>query len=292
MLISIIIPTFNRAATLEASLLSVLSQTYSNIEVLVVDDASTDQTINILGEINDRRLKIIRLSENSGAPNARNIGIENASGVYIAFHDSDDVWLPNKLQEQIKILKTGFSAVFCSYLRVKSNQVSIIPKLLCDQTIGLDDLLIASLIGTPTLIVERSLLERYKLRFDTNLPRFQDWDFAIKLSRYTNIGYQAKPLVVANVSEGSISLNSNNKFKALVSIYKKNAVDISNNVKLFLKWKVRIHRSIIDTKNPHQSAKYYIKEVKNIGIIEKKFLLFYTFFLEQLSFRSNVFDVD
>lgn len=289
MLISIIVPTFNRATTLEVSLWSVLSQTHSDIEVIVVDDASTDHTNMILSEIKDNRLKIIRLSENSGAPNARNIGIENASGDYIAFHDSDDVWLPNKLQEQIKFLKTGIRAVFCPYLRIKSNQVSIIPNLLCDQMIKLDDLLMASLIGTPTLIVERALIEQNKLRFDTNLPRFQDWDFVIQISRLTNIGYQAKPLVVANVSEDSISLNSNNKIRALVRIYVKNKDDIRRNFKLSLKWKLRIHRNIIYTKSPRQCAEYYINEVDNIYIIEKNFLLFFTFLLEQLLLLKRYF---
>lgn len=287
MLISIIIPTFNRASTLKASLMSVLSQTYSDIEVIVVDDASTDHTTAILSDIDDVRLKIIRLPQNSGAPNARNIGIKNASGEYLAFHDSDDVWLPHKLEEQIEFLGKGFRAVFCPYLRVQHHEVSIIPDLLRDQTIVLDDLLAASLVGTPTLVVERNLIEKNRLLFDNKLPRFQDWDFVIKISRFANIGYQAKPLVVVNVSDNSISQNSDNKFRALLNIYNYNYDDINKRSQLRLKWKIRILKSLTYTNFPYQNAKYYITETKNIYKIEKFFILFYTYFYEKLLLAKN-----
>lgn len=269
MLISVVVPTFNRAKSLEASLSSVLAQTFRDIEVIVVDDASTDETAVILSKISDVRLKVITLTENCGAPNARNIGIRNAGGKYIAFHDSDDVWLPNKLYEQIGLLETGFKAVFCPYLRLKNHDVSLIPDLTCGTQVDLKDLLMKSLVGTPTLIIERSLLEKNKLLFDTSLPRFQDWDFVISVARIVNIGYLNNPLVIAHVSSDSISSNSASKVKALVHIYNKNINEIRQDNYLSWKWKLRLIKSIMYSGTPRKDAKYYRTEVKKISVSEK-----------------------
>lgn len=97
-MISVIIPVYNRENTIRRSVLSVLNQSVSNIEVLVVDDCSNDNTINILKKLKDSRLKIIELEKNRGANFARNIGIDLAIGDYISFQDSDDFWLPTKLE--------------------------------------------------------------------------------------------------------------------------------------------------------------------------------------------------
>ena len=97
-LVSVIIPTYNRRNTILASVNSVLNQTFKNIELIVVDDCSTDDTISILEQINDKRLKIIRHSKNKGQNAARNTGIKASTGEYIAHHDSDDIWRLNKLK--------------------------------------------------------------------------------------------------------------------------------------------------------------------------------------------------
>lgn len=101
-LVSVIIPTYNRARFCKAAVESVLSQTYENVEVIIVDDGSTDNTEKIISGLN-RRLKYIRQS-NAGVSTARNTGLQAATGEYIAFLDSDDVWLPWKLEAQLKVL--------------------------------------------------------------------------------------------------------------------------------------------------------------------------------------------
>ena len=96
--VSVIIPLYNKAHTIERTLRSVFSQTYTNFEVIIIDDGSTDGSTNIIKEeFKDERLKII-VQQNKGVSYARNVGIENAKGDYIAFLDADDEWLPYYLQ--------------------------------------------------------------------------------------------------------------------------------------------------------------------------------------------------
>ena len=100
--ISVIIPTYNRGNLIGDSIKSVLNQTYENLEVIVVDDGSTDNTKEEIDKIEDERVKYIKLMKNSGGSNARNIGIQNANGKYISFQDSDDIYYPKKLEIQYK----------------------------------------------------------------------------------------------------------------------------------------------------------------------------------------------
>ncbi len=100
--ISVIIPTYNRGKIIGNSIKSVLNQTFKNLEIIVVDDGSKDNTKEIVDEFKDERVRYIKLNNNTGAANARNIGIKNAIGQYISFQDSDDIFYPDKLERQLK----------------------------------------------------------------------------------------------------------------------------------------------------------------------------------------------
>lgn len=119
-LISVIIPTYNRGSLILGAVNSVLNQTYRNIELLVVDDCSTDNTSQILENLKDSRIKYIRLEKNSGACTARNKGIEYASGEFIAFNDSDDLWLPEKLERQLAFLKENNADIVLCKMECKT----------------------------------------------------------------------------------------------------------------------------------------------------------------------------
>src|SRR5271157_1697012 len=103
-LISVVIPAFNRQDTISYCLDSVLSQTYQNFEVIVVDDCSMDSTASIVRSHSDPRVRCVVLDKRSGAQAARNRGILDARSDWIAFHDSDDEWLPDKLEKQVSVL--------------------------------------------------------------------------------------------------------------------------------------------------------------------------------------------
>lgn len=117
--VSIIIPTYNRSKTIKRSINSVLYQTYDDFEIIVIDDGSSDGTDKVIKEFNDSRIKYVRHELNRGASAARNTGIKLSRGKYIAFQDSDDVWVPDKLEKQMNVFKSSennfgvvFSALF------------------------------------------------------------------------------------------------------------------------------------------------------------------------------------
>lgn len=118
---SVIVNTYNSAKTIERTISSVFSQTFTNYEVIVVDDHSIDDTINVVNKVSfkfKRKIRIIRLNKNQGIANSRNIGIEESKGKYIAFLDGDDLWKDNKLRIQFNELKkNSFTAdwVFSNY---------------------------------------------------------------------------------------------------------------------------------------------------------------------------------
>jgi glycosyltransferase involved in cell wall biosynthesis len=112
-LVSCIIPTYNRAHIVGRAIQSVLNQTYKNIEVIVVDDGSQDNTQEVVLSIKDERVRYIRLHRNFGAAFARNIGIANARGEFVAFLDSDDCFLPEKIEKQVELMLKDESTGVC-----------------------------------------------------------------------------------------------------------------------------------------------------------------------------------
>lgn len=172
-MVSVIIPTYNRADIIKASIDSVLAQTYDNFELIVVDDASTDGTEETVRSIGDDRIKFIKHNRNRGASAARNTGIKNARGQYIAFLDSDDLWLAEKLEMQTHTFKeaspeTGI--VYCNVLTVKRNKMN-----------GniFDKILVHNFVGTASVVVvKKTCLEKAGL-FDEDLPSCNDWDMWI-----------------------------------------------------------------------------------------------------------------
>jgi glycosyltransferase involved in cell wall biosynthesis len=117
--VSVILPCFNAASSIRSSVQSILDQTFKDWELIVVDDASTDHTIDELNDITDKRIKLIRLGKNSGYPVAMNEGIARANGKYIARMDADDVSASTRLQEQLKTLELNPKASFCGVARYR-----------------------------------------------------------------------------------------------------------------------------------------------------------------------------
>ena len=152
-LVSIVMPNYNAENFIEASVKSVLNQTYGNWELLFVDDCSSDNSLNIVKSFADDRIKIYSTPKNLGAAAARNLAIENAAGKYIAFLDSDDLWMPDKLQKQISFMeKNDFPFSFTDYKVVTKNGGKTVlyrsPKDFCDY----GDVLKHNLIGCLTAV--------------------------------------------------------------------------------------------------------------------------------------------
>lgn len=207
--ISIVIPTYNRARFLGRSVRSVLNQTYKNFEVIVADDASTDDTAEIIKTFKDDRIRYIRHESNAGAAAARNTGIKVSRGEYVAFQDSDDEWLPEKLEKQMALFEqvsTETGVVYTGFWRVRNNQKTYIPPDGIKQKEGYihRELLKRNFVSTQTVVVKKECLEKSGL-FDERLPRLQDWELFIRLSKLYEFKYVAEPLVIAYFTPESIS---------------------------------------------------------------------------------------
>ena len=201
-LVSVIIPTYNRAHILDLSITSVLNQTIEDIEVIIVDDASTDETSSLVANMNDARIHYICLKHNRGANVARNTGISQARGQYIAFQDSDDEWLPHKLEKQLLALeqltkKKGI--VYCQYQRIENGSLGRV----FGKPFNPNTLLRQSYIGTPTMVAHRSCFIREQ--FDEMLPRRQDWEICLRLMQKYPFVFVPEVLVLSHTSQRSVS---------------------------------------------------------------------------------------
>ena len=115
-LVSIIMPSYNTGGYIKNSIESVLAQTYENWELIIVDDCSTDDTDSIVGQFSDKRIRYLKNKKNSGAAISRNYALREAKGRWIAFLDSDDLWLPEKLEKQIAFMENnGYSFSYTDY---------------------------------------------------------------------------------------------------------------------------------------------------------------------------------
>ena len=219
-LISVIVPSYNRKAKLPACIDSVLAQSYDNIELIIVDDASTDGTEELFRDIKDPRVKYMRYEENHGACYARNYGAERASGELIAFQDSDDTWHPDKLEKQYRrLVETGADMCYCGMNRVAANGNGFYyPVHAPNPGHALEDFLAENRASTQTMLMHRRVWE--KLRFDESIRRYQDWDFAIRAAAEFDLVYLAETLVESEVGSDSISTLVNS-YPHLLRLYEK-----------------------------------------------------------------------
>ncbi|HBM99565.1 MAG TPA: glycosyltransferase family 2 protein [Ruminococcus sp.] len=225
-MVSVIIPSYNREKTIKRAVDSVFNQTYNDLEVIVVDDCSTDKTIEVLASIKDDRFSYYKLDMNSGACVARNLGIEKAKGDYIAFQDSDDEWLPDKLEKQMKAFDNkDIDVVFCPFNKVVNQKTEIHP-VLPEGIVNRDALLGKSCVSTQTLIAKKECFD--KIKFDPLMPRMQDYDITIRLSEKYTFYFVNKPLVNMYVQGDSISKNKTKLLNAeirILSKYQKEAAE-------------------------------------------------------------------
>ena len=209
-LVSVVLPTYNRARSVGAAIESVLRQTHTALELLVVDDGSTDDTEQRVRRIGDARISYLRHENNRGGSAARNTGLAAARGRWIAFQDSDDEWLPHKIERQLARLascgaETG--VVYCAYWReLSGGRREFHP---ADPKRGPSGdihraLLRRNFIGTPTILARRECVDAVG-GFDEGLPRFQDWDWMIRVSKQWQVAYVDEPLVRAGFADDNVT---------------------------------------------------------------------------------------
>lgn len=232
-LISVVIPTYNRARTLRRAIESVLDQSHSNVELIVVDDASTDDSDAVLATIRDPRLRVIRHERNKGVAGALNTGLRLARGDYIAIQDSDDEWLHDKLVRQMDALRAAPPDCVCVYCikivygrdrdRIYGKRrVVCVPGPEVETVAG--DLRTAlqrqNIVSTQTILCRRDAALRAG-GFDERLRNSVDWDFVSRLAEIGPFAFVDEPLVNTYIQKDSISTLSRKGFYSQLRIVNK-----------------------------------------------------------------------
>jgi len=201
--VSIILPTYNRLRSLPRAVQSVLGQTCRDFELIVVDDGSSDGSAAWLEGLKEPRLRLLRLGGRSGAARARNAGIRAAQAPLIAFQDSDDEWLPRKLELQLGLLQASPAEVGWVGGGYRAD-AGVVSSAALVRGSGYDgELLVGAPFVTPTWLVRREVLLDAGL-FDETLPCLEDWDLIFKLADRCRFRAVAEVVLVRHGSEDSL----------------------------------------------------------------------------------------
>lgn len=201
-------PVFNGERYLKATLASVFAQTYPEIELVVVDDGSTDRSLEILDALGDR-VVVVR-QQNRGPAAARNLGVQTAKGKWIAFLDADDIWEPEKIQRQLahcgKFSWSYTDSVFMGGVNDGRRDSEFTPKF---QGRVLDKLICSNFVSTSTVMVLRqAFLEAGG--FDESLRSIQDWELWVRLAGRYEVGYLDEPMMRYRIHSASTSRGTRN----------------------------------------------------------------------------------
>lgn len=234
--ISVVIPAYNREATVLTAIRSVLWQSLPPTEVIVVDDGSTDGTAAVVEAFGNPLVRLVRQA-NGGAAAARNTGIREAACDWVAFQDSDDEWLATKLERQFQAQAADPAApqvFYCGMFiagaldgtgtRAGRRKVAYHPDPSVATVSGnlLGTLLRTSLISTQTLVARRQALHDAGL-FDETMRSLEDWEFAIRLARLGPIGFLDEPLVVQRFTANSITRDTEKRIESWIHMLGKHA---------------------------------------------------------------------
>lgn len=288
--VSIIIPTFNRAHSLPQAVESVLQQDFKEVEVIIIDDASSDDTQKIVRSYKDPRIKYIRLDKNLGAAAARNAGIFVSKGKYIAFQDSDNVWMEGKLKKQMEMftqLPDRVGVLYSSILRISKNKREFFPDFQDKLKTGNihAELLKRNFIDLCAAVVRRKCFYVSGM-FDEELPCYQDWELWIRFSRDFEFYFLDEVHATAYYSEDSISINPYKQIDALRQILQKHQSDFSVHKKIYSKQLIYLGHLLCSYENIRAGRKNLLKALEVSPFYIKIFMFLILSLFGSSAYRS------
>ena len=219
--ITVVMPNYNGRRFVEQAIDSVLNQTYSNFELLVVDDCSKDDSLQLIQQKaqSDDRIRIIALEHNAGVANARNVGIKEAKGEFIALLDNADLWTEDKLERQLALAQKGADIVYCSYDFIDEQNNSIKKPFVVPQQTNFNKMLASSVISCSTSFIKTELMQAHPFN-----PDFYHEDYVLwmELLRVCSTAYgDQKVLMHYRQVNGSRSNKKGNAAKERWNTYRK-----------------------------------------------------------------------
>ena len=219
-LVSIITPSFNSEKFISDTIKSVQNQTYSNWEMIIVDDFSQDTTVEMVQNFMDEdiRIHLVQLNKNSGAAKARNFGIEKISGKYMTFLDADDIWFSDFIENSIEtIKKSGINFVFSSYKRSNENLEFIYSDFIVPKKVTYTDILKTNSISCLTAFIDVEILGVKKM---PDILKRQDMGLWLKYLKEIPFAYGIQePKAIYRIRENSLSRNKKNLLKYQWNFY-------------------------------------------------------------------------
>lgn len=288
-IVSVIIPTYNRAYLLKKSITSVLNQTYADLEVIIVDDGSTDNSEELIKSFDDNRIRYIKHDKNKGVSHALNTGIRTSRGKYISFLGSDDVWLPQKLEKELEIfqkLNSHVGVVYSGLWQIKNNKKIYVPSSRINKKEGNihKEILLGNFVNGLSLIREECF-EKVGL-FDVNLPGLVDWDLYIRVSKFYEFRFVDEPLIIAPLSDDSISVNSAKIANAYLFILEKYEDDFNQNKNALASIYGFIGSWLCIDGKLREGRKYFIKSIKLKPLDTKSFFALISSFFGSKGYKK------
>jgi FkbM family methyltransferase len=220
--VSVILPTRNRRQWLRHSIGSVLQQTFRDFELIVIDDASADGTAELVEGLGDSRVRYVRMDTRVGAARARNEGVRLGRGQLLAFQDSDDEWLPEKLERQVRLMQASapdVGLIVGAFVLREGNRQREVRSAALERGADYDlDIIQGVPLVTPLWLVRRTALEAAGL-FDTTLASSEDYELAFRLSRVCRFRAVPDIVLVKNGHAASLSADNRLLLKGLETVY-------------------------------------------------------------------------
>ena len=274
-LVSVVIPYYNNELEIHRAIESVLKQTHKLFEIIIVDDGSKNK-LNI-SKYKNKNIKIISFEKNSGVSHARNIGISESKGEFIALLDSDDEFKTTKLEEQLIFMnKKNSDFCYSSYERLNENNEIC---FLSEKELSFkNDYISNCSIATPTVMIRKKFIDKYKLKYNEKIRCGEDIVFYLECFKHTKPHFYDKSLTIVHASKNSSYISINKQIDGTKNIlrylfndnfYNKNDMEIS---KLCFEY----YKMINPYKNEHQSEQFNTNEINhNILIEQNKIVKYY-----------------
>jgi glycosyltransferase involved in cell wall biosynthesis len=283
--VSVVLPTYNRLGTLPRAIESVLAQTYKDLELLIVDDGSTDGTADYLKKLTDPRIRAIGGSENRGVGSARNVGIAEAKGELIAFQDSDDEWLVTFLEKHVANLDSQPAKVGVSYCgkiiygrdeagRQGKRRAAYMPDVSRTVVEGniYHEVLRNAVVSTQTFVARADVLRSIG-GFAEDLKIGLDWELSTRLAQVTEYAFIDEPLVMTFLMQDSISHKKHESSKTLLRIFEQHQSAFKSNPDLNSSMSIRIGRALQKTGRKAE-ARQFIRQGLTLSSAPKLILRF------------------